>query len=144
MPMISKKAATLPVTALLAAWGAMPAGAHHSFAMFDQTRSLVLKGTVAEFQWTNPHAWLQVKVPNDKGGADEWSVELNSTSGLHRAGWKPRTLQPGDQVTVTVHPLRDGTKGASLVSIVLASGEALSNGPGPQNPGAEGTPPAAE
>jgi len=117
----------------LTLWMAAPASAHHSFAMFDQNKSLVLEGTVVEFQWTNPHSWLQIKVPNGKGGTDEWSVELTSVSGLHQAGWKPKTLGPGDKVTVTVHPLRDGSKGASLVSIVLPNGQVLGSGQAPQN-----------
>jgi hypothetical protein len=131
MPKLQKKVATL-VPSLLALWMAAPAWAHHSFAMFDEKTSLVLKGTVTEFQWTNPHSWLQVKVPNEHGETEEWSIELGSISGLHQAGWKPKTLQPGDKVSVTVHPLRDGKKGASLVSIVIPSGQVLTNvGQGP-------------
>jgi hypothetical protein len=112
----------------------VPAEAHHSFAMFDMTKTLVLNGTVTEFQWTNPHSWLQVKVPDGKGGADDWSIELGTVSGLRQAGWKPGTFKPGDKVTVTVHPLRDGKKGASLVTATLPDGAILTSGRGPQDP----------
>ena len=118
---------------VIAVWMSAPAVAHHSFAMFDQTKTLVLEGTVVEFQWTNPHSWLQVKVPNQSGGTDEWSVELTSVSGLRQAGWKPKSLQPGDKVKVTVHPLRDGNKGAMLVSVILPDGQVLGSGLSPQN-----------
>jgi Family of unknown function (DUF6152) len=124
--------------ALVTVWLGVPAEAHHSFAMFDMTKTLVLNGTVTEFQWTNPHSWLQVKVPDGKGGSDDWSVELGTVSGLRQAGWKPGTFHAGDKVTVTVHPLRDGKKGASLVSVVLPNGEILTSGRGPQDqPGSQ-------
>jgi hypothetical protein len=78
-----------------------------------------------------------VKVLDGKGGADDWSIELGTVSGLRQAGWKPGTFQPGDKVTITVHPLRDGRKSASLVSVTRPSGEVLTNGRGPQDqPGA--------
>jgi hypothetical protein len=136
MQLISKKALCV-ASALTAACLVAPVQAHHSFAMFDQQKSLVLKGTVKEFQWTNPHSWLQVDVPNNTGGQDEWSIELNSISGLHQAGWRPKTILPGDKVTVTVHPLRDGTKGASLVSAVLPNGSVLGSGQGAPPPSGE-------
>jgi len=149
MQLILKRAQLL-TAALSAAWLVAPTQAHHSFAMFDQQKSLVLKGTVKEFQWTNPHSWLQVDVPNDTGGEDEWSIELNSISGLHQAGWRPKTFAPGDKVTVTVHPLRDGTKGASLVNVVLPNGSVLGSGQGgPRSPeqrsdAADGSKPTAQ
>src|SRR6516225_3988161 len=85
--------------------------AHHSFAMFDQSKQLPLKGTVREFQWTNPHAFIHIDVPNAEGGSDLWKVELNSPNNLKRQGWKSNIMQPGDKVTVVINPLRDGTKG---------------------------------
>jgi hypothetical protein len=83
--------------------------------MFDAQKTITLRGTVKDFRWGNPHCWIQLLVP--KNGVDEeWSVEMGSTTQLYRSGWRPRTLQGGNQVTVVVHPLRDGTPGAQFLS----------------------------
>jgi Family of unknown function (DUF6152) len=109
--------------AVLTVFGWMqPAGAHHSGAMFEPVKSLEFEGTVKEFQWTNPHSWLQVLKPNDQGVQEEWSLELGPLVGLARAGWKPRTLQPGDKVKVSFHPMRDGSRGGRLISVTLRDG----------------------
>jgi hypothetical protein len=107
-----------------------PASAHHSYAMFDATKLVTVDATVKEFQWTNPHSWLQVMIADDKGSAEEWSLELGPLVVLHRWGWKPHSLNPGDKVKVSLNPLRDGTHGGRLMSIVLPDGETL-NGQGP-------------
>ena len=107
-----------------------PASAHHSYAMFDANKLVTVEATVKEFQWTNPHSWLQVMVADDKGVAEEWSLELGPLVVLHRWGWKPHSLNPGDKVKVSLNPLRDGTHGGRLMSIVLPGGETL-NGQGP-------------
>jgi hypothetical protein len=107
-----------------------PASAHHSYAMFDANKLISLDATVKEFQWTNPHSWLQVMIADDKGAVEEWSLELGPLVVLHRWGWKPHSLNPGDKVKVSINPLRDGTHGGRLMSIVLPDGETL-NGQGP-------------
>jgi hypothetical protein len=99
-----------------------PALAHHSFAMFDATTTLEFQGTVKEFQWTNPHSWLQLNVENEAGEVIEWSLEMGSPGGLARAGWRPRTVVPGDAVTVTLHPLKDGSPGGQLLTVLLPNG----------------------
>ena len=114
------------VLSVLAAWQVQ---AHHSFAMFDMHRTLSFQGTVKQFQWTNPHSWLQVTVVDPKAGEQEWSLELGPLVGLQRAGWKPRVLQPGDKVSVVLHPLRDGSHGGRLMSVTLPDGRVL-NGQG--------------
>ena len=106
------------------AW-CLTALAHHSFAMFDQSRQLPLKGTVRDFQWTNPHAFIDLDVPNEGGGVDLWKVELNSPNNLRRQGWKSHIMRPGDKVTVVINPLRDGTKGGLFVSVTLPDGKVL-------------------
>jgi hypothetical protein len=118
--------------ALLAALLAFnsPALAHHSYAMFDANKLVTFDATVKEFQWTNPHSWLQVMVADDKGAAEEWSLELGPLVVLHRWGWKPHSLNPGDKVKVSLNPLRDGTHGGRLMTIVLPDGQTL-NGQGP-------------
>lgn len=121
--------------AALAASGAVLA--HHSFAMFDQSRMVPLTGTVHDFQWTNPHAFIDVDVPNAAGGVDLWKVELNSPNNLERQGWHMHTVHPGDKVTVVINPLRDGAKGGLFVSVTLPNGRVLKDptrkGRGPIN-----------
>jgi Family of unknown function (DUF6152) len=104
---------------------ATTAHAHHSFAMFDQTQQVTLKGTVHEFQWTNPHAWIHLDVPGANGINDSWQVELNSPNNLKRQGWKSTSVKAGDQVTLVLNPLKDGSKGGLFVSITLPDGSVL-------------------
>jgi hypothetical protein len=100
--------------------------AHHSFAMFDQSKTVTLKGTITEFQWTNPHAFIHIDVPNASGGGKQtWQVELNSPNNLKRQGWKSTSVKAGDVVTLVLNPLRDGTKGGLFVSVTLADGKVL-------------------
>jgi hypothetical protein len=101
------------------------AAAHHSFAMFDQSKQVELKGTVHEFQWTNPHAFIHIDVPNAAGGVDSWQVELNSPNNLKRQGWKSTSLKAGDHVTLVLNPLKDGTKGGLFIAVTLPDGSVL-------------------
>jgi hypothetical protein len=110
--------------ALILALLVAPAFAHHSGAMFDDQQRLTLTGTVRQFQWTNPHCWIQVLVPA-QGSEIEWSVEMGAPVELFRGGWRPRTLKPGDKITVVIHPARDGSKGGLFVSAARADGQAL-------------------
>jgi Family of unknown function (DUF6152) len=96
----------------------LPAAAHHSFAMFDQAKQVSLKGTVAEFQWTNPHAFIHIEVPKSDPLAGFWEIELNSPNNLKRQGWNSKTLKPGDKVTVIANPLRDTSKKGGLFGTV--------------------------
>jgi hypothetical protein len=113
------------MSALLLAAAALPAIAHHSFSMFDAQKEVVLKGAVKEFQWSNPHTWIQLNVTDDSGKVVEWSIEGGSPNLVGRQGWKRNTFKPGDQVQITVHPLRDGQPGGSFVRAVLADGRKL-------------------
>jgi hypothetical protein len=100
--------------------------AHHSFAMFDRDKEVTLTGTVREFQWTNPHAFIEMDVPDPKGGtAEKWSIELNSPNNLTRQGWKSSMLKAGDKISLTMNPLRDGKKGGLFVSVVLPDGKVI-------------------
>ncbi len=96
--------------------------AHHSFAMFDAVKEVILKGTVTEFQWTNPHTWIELDVTDDKGKTVHWSIEGGSVRGLARVGWKRDIIKPGDKIELVAHPLRDGRPGGSLMGITLADG----------------------
>lgn len=102
-----------------------PAFGHHSFAPFNMTETIELSGVVKEFQWENPHCWIQIIVTDETGTDVEWSIEANSRSSLSRQGWKSTSLSPGDRITVMSHPLRDGRPGASLVNVTLADGTQL-------------------
>jgi hypothetical protein len=105
------------------------AQAHHSAAGIDRTKSVELVGTVKQFGWTNPHSWMEVDVPDQKGSTVTWKVEMTSPAYLVRAGWKSTTVKPGDEVKVSVRPLRDGTPGGLFVSITLADGRTLTERP---------------
>lgn len=101
--------------------GAAPAlVAHHSAAMFDDTKVVEITGTVKELQWANPHIWLQVIV-EDKGAKTEWSVEGGSPNSLSRQGWRSTTFKPGDLVTVRINPMKDGTPAGNFVGARFAA-----------------------
>ena len=112
---------------LMLALPAIPALSHHSFAMFDQTQRITLKGTVGDFQWTNPHAFIEVDVPATDPNAGHWQVELNSPNNLKRQGWKSSSVKVGDAVSLTLFPLRDMSerKGGLFISLTLADGTVL-------------------
>jgi hypothetical protein len=106
---------------------AVPALAHHSFAMFNQDEMVEVHGAVKEFLWVNPHSWLQVMVTDENGDETEWSIEMSAPSSLARDGWERNSVEPGDIVTVMVHPIRDGSAGGQFVSIMLPDGSELSH-----------------
>lgn len=110
--------------ALASVLATVPAMAHHSGAMFDDRKSVPITGKVKVFQWTNPHCWIQV-LTTQPGGDVEWSVEMGSPGELYRRGWRPGTLKAGDQVTLVIHPMRDGTPGGLFVSGNGANGRPL-------------------
>src|ERR1700676_3914407 len=85
-----------------------PADAHHSFVMFDTTKQVTLTGSVTSFEWTNPHTYIEVDVPDESGNLKHWSIELGSPSILRNSGWKHDSLKPGDQVTLIIYPLKNG------------------------------------
>jgi len=109
---------------------ATPTLAHHSGAMFDYDRSVTLVGTVTQFQWTNPHCWIELTVPGPNGTSEEWSVEMGAPLQLYQGGWKPGTLKPGDEIKVVVRPNRDASVKAGLfVSAVDRDGRVLGKQP---------------
>ena len=116
---------------------ASPAAAHHSFAMYEPTKTLTLKGTVKTFQWTNPHVVIWILVQPDGGGAaQEWSIETTSPGVLTRGGWTRQSIKTGDRVSVTFSPLRDGSHGGGLNSVTLLdTGQKLVAGFGKEQPG---------
>jgi hypothetical protein len=105
--------------------GGPKAFAHHSFAMFDSSKETAVQGTVKEFQWTNPHSFIELTTLNEAGGTDLWSIELNSPNNLKRQGWKSTSIIPGDKVTVKFNPLRDGRRGGLFINVTLPDGTVL-------------------
>ena len=113
--------------ALLAAFGvsgvmgAIPAAAHHSFAMFDMSKSVRLEGTVKRFDWTNPHSWIFLEIVGPEAMAEQWTIELPSAGILAREGWNKNYLKTGERVVLHVNPLKDGRRGGSLEAFVPPS-----------------------
>jgi hypothetical protein len=107
------------------ACGAGHAAAHHSAAMFDQTKTVELTGTVRLFQWSNPHCYIQLMVKNEQGREEEWSLEMGAPMYLYNRGWRPSTVKPGDQLKVKLNPLRKGGRGGLLVEARSLDGKPL-------------------
>jgi hypothetical protein len=102
--------------------------AHHGFvSWFDMSHSVTVKGTVTNFDWTNPHAYIYFDVKDEKGAVEKWSAELGALGMLARAGWKRDTLKPGDEITATGNRAKDGKPIMHLDGIVLANGQELSS-----------------
>jgi hypothetical protein len=116
---------TLACVSVVIAGLTVSLSAHHSPVMFDRSIRKTLAGTVVEFAWTNPHASIQLDVPNESGGTDRWGVEMGSPNSMVRNGWRSSILKPGDKVTVVVNPLKSGEFGGIFVSITLADGRTL-------------------
>jgi hypothetical protein len=104
---------------------AAPALAHHSFSMFDHEKTIKVSGTVKEFEWTNPHAWIHM-VAQDAGKPVAWSFEMGSVGQIAAQGWKRDSIRPGDKITVEGHPLKDGSHGGQYRSATLADGHTIS------------------
>lgn len=100
--------------------------AHHSFSMFDREHPITISGTIREFQWVNPHTWVQILVPTPgKAKPVEWSIEGRSPNVLARRGWKRTELKPGDKVKLVIYPLLDGSPGGAIVRVIFADGREL-------------------
>lgn len=115
------------IVGLVLVVAAQTALAHHSAAMFDAQKVKELTGTIKEFQWKNPHVWIQIYVQNSAGAKEEWSVEGGGPNSLSRQGWRPTTFQPGDMVTIKVNPMKDGSAGGQFVGAKLADGKTIGN-----------------
>ena len=112
--------ALLSVTIMAMAGTAM---AHHSFAVYDHTRSLNLKGTVTKWQWSNPHAYLDIDVKDSNGAVKHYTLEGTSINMMQRMGWRSNMIKAGDQVTAVAAPLLSGQPGGLLLELTLANGE---------------------
>jgi hypothetical protein len=104
---------------------AVPAGAHHSYAMFDMNRTVELDAQVTRFKWQNPHAFIEADVAARGGTTEHWAIEMTSPNNLAQEGWKRSSLKEGDRVRIWVHPLRTGARGGSYVGVRLPDGSTL-------------------
>ena len=110
------------VLVVLAASVAVPAVAHHSFAMFDTTKEIELKNvTVNQWQWTSPHTWLFATTAN----GEKYTIEGGNPGLMRRQGFTKGSMAPGMKVTVYIAPLRNGQKGGAINAVVLPGGKIL-------------------
>jgi hypothetical protein len=119
-------------TVLLAAaavvWAASPLLAHHSFAMYDHTRTMTIKGEVTKFQWTNPHGYLELDVKQKDGSTKHFTCEMTSINMMTRLGWRSNMIKFGDKVVVTISPLLNGDPAGLLLDVTLPDGRKLEPG----------------
>jgi uncharacterized protein DUF6152 len=115
----------LSLTCVAACLIAAPAVAHHSFAIFDQSKVNYLTGTVKQFEFVNPHAWVHIIVADPAGKTAEWSFEAGSVAQLNDLGWKKDSFKPGDKVEIGFRPMKDGSRGGQFMSAKLSSGQKI-------------------
>src|SRR5207237_3703565 len=128
---VSMKKKLFTVFALVAGLliASTPLAAHHGAAAFenDPAKRLVLKGTVLELTWANPHTFLQFDVKNADGQTVRWVVEASNPPDMVNRGWSIKSFKPGDEVTVTVRPVKSGKPVGSIVQVQFADGHVLTN-----------------
>ncbi len=141
--MIAHSSTRIPglAAALFMASIALPAAAHHSAAPFDLSKQISMQGTVEKWLWANPHSWLYLRVVKADGAQEVWGFEAGSTGMLARTGWNAADMKPGDKVTVSASPSRDGSHVALLSQVHLVNGRVLGSAAGAPPTGAE--PPGA-
>ena len=108
---------------------AAPAFPHHSNVGFEVTKVITVSGTVRAFKWSNPHTWVYLTVDDGKGGKIDWACEGRAPGVLLRAGWTPKSLAPGDKVTIDMSPAKDGTYTSLIARVTKADGTILANAP---------------
>lgn len=112
-------------SALTLAAGGSAAVAHHSLAMFDSNKKVTVTGTVAEFRWTNPHAYIQIIATDEAGRDVEWSMEMGAPMYLYARGWRPSTLKAGQRIAVSINPLRNGEPGGVVLDVTTPDGKPI-------------------
>jgi hypothetical protein len=123
------KVKSLELAGVAALLFAAPAFAHHSFAMFDQNKITTLNGTIKEFEWVNPHSWVNVTVQDPATNKTyTWALEAGGVQQLAAKGWKKESLKPGDKVAVDIHPLKDGSHGGQVLTVKFPDGHSLTQG----------------
>ena len=133
--------ATLGLAGIASLFLAGSALAHHSFAMFDPDRTLMLDGTIEDFVWTNPHSWITVGVQNEQGEEEDWAIEMGGPAGLARSGWSAQTLTKGMKVSVLVRPHKDGSHFGQFMAVYFEDGTMMGNPEAAPSGDAGGLPP---
>jgi hypothetical protein len=105
--------------------GSGPAFAHHAWHGYDMVNLTSVKGTVTQFDWGNPHVWINFEMTDEKGTVEKWAAGGPSPSRMANTGWDKETLKPGDQITAVGHRITDGTNNMRLVKVVLSDGREL-------------------
>jgi hypothetical protein len=103
----------------------VPLFAHHGAAAYDTTRKITLKAIVTEWFWANPHCFLKFDAKDDKGNVVHWAVEASNPADMVNLGWSKQSFKPGDEVTVTFEPVKNGQPIGRIEQVVLASGQIL-------------------
>jgi hypothetical protein len=103
----------------------VPLAAHHGSAGYDMDKELVMKGTVMEWLWANPHCFLKYDTTDDAGNVAHWAVEVSNPTDMAKRGWSKQSLKPGDEVTVTVRPAKNGATVGQLLKVALPNGQTL-------------------
>ncbi|MDH4107221.1 MAG: DUF6152 family protein [Gammaproteobacteria bacterium] len=104
---------------------ALPAHSHHSSAMFDKDVVREVHAVVKEFQWTNPHVWIQILIENESGDTEEWSIEGGGPNTLFRSGWRRDSFRPGDEIDIRFNPMRDGSAAGGFIGAKFGNGSTL-------------------
>jgi hypothetical protein len=125
--------AAIIVAALSGGIGMAPVFAHHSFGLYDMSRTVEINGTVAQMEWSNPHCWLFVRVGTSPGSETGYGFEMTSVGEMTRRGWKKTAVKSGDKIKVRYHPLRDGRTGGLMMAVITADGRAIGRAPGAAN-----------
>lgn len=128
MPTPPRRAFKALAATLLAAGSPPAALAHHSYSMFDRSRTITITGSVRTWEMVNPHSYLWVVVKPAEGADQIWGLEGGGIAALTRAGITKSAVKPGEKISVELHPLRDGRTGGMLVKVMLADGRAISMG----------------
>jgi len=105
----------------------VPAFAHHGTAAFETSRTITMKATVTDWFWANPHCFVKFDYKNDKGEVEHWVVETSNPPDMTNRGWTIHTLKPGDEITITVLPVKNGKPIGRLRHVVLPDGQDLGN-----------------
>jgi hypothetical protein len=122
---VRKRALSVLCAAMACVAVAGPLLAHHGTAGYDMDKQLVMKATVTDWLWANPHCFLTFDAADDKGATVRWTAEVSNPVDMTKRGWSRRILNPGDQITVTVRPAKNGAPVGQLLKVILPNGQTL-------------------
>ena len=103
----------------------VPLLAHHGAAALDTGKEITLKGTVTEWIWSNPHCFLKFAANDDTGSVRNWAVETQSPTSMTPRGWSRTSFKAGDEVTVTIEPVKNGQPIGRILHVILPNGQKL-------------------